>query len=138
MPGLHWWPKPEAGAIVWCHFPNLPQVQPAIKPRPALLIQVFEDDVPHYRVLVAYGTSQKTDKLHKGEFLLARAMGEPFRLAGLGHDTKFNLAARAELDYSSDWFKVPPGMPHGQTPMLGVLHASLMRAFQAAWRAITP
>ena len=113
-------------------------MEPAAKPRPALITQVFDDDAPRHRVLVAYGTSQKTQNLQAGEFLIAPSLGEPYRLSGLGRDTKFNLAARVELDYQSEWFKVPPGSPSGHTPVLGIMHASLMRAFQAAWKAITP
>ena len=138
MTALQWWPKPEAGEIVWCHFPRLPSVEPALKPRPALVVQVFEDDAPCYRVLVAYGTSQSTHTLHQGEFLIARSDGEPFRLAGLSYDTKFNVAVMIELDYNRTWFRVPPTAPHGQKPKLGLLHASLMRSFQAAWKATNP
>lgn len=138
MTSLHWWPKPQAGDIVWCHFPHLPSVAPALKPRPALVVQVFEDDAPRYRVLVAYGTSQKPDALRQGEFLIARSNGEPYRLAGLSFDTKFIVAAPVELDYNHTWFKVPPTAPHGQKPQLGPLHASLMRSFQAAWKAVDP
>jgi hypothetical protein len=131
-----WWPKPQAGDIAWCHFPELPALQPAPKPRPALVVRVFEDDPPHFRVLVAYGTSQKTRSLRRGEFLIASNVGEPYLLSGLSFDTKFNLGAVVELDYSSEWFKVPPAAPFGQKPKLGLLHASLMRSFQAAWTAV--
>lgn len=131
-----WWPKPQAGEIVWCHFPELPAVQPAPKPRPALVVRVFEDDQPHFRVLVAYGTSQKTRSLRRGEFLIGSNLGDPYLLSGLSHDTKFNLGAVVELDYSSEWFKVPPAAPFGQKPKLGLLHASLMRSFQAEWTAV--
>ena len=132
---LQWWPRPDAGDIVWCLFPNLPVLAPAAKPRPALVIQVFDDDAPRHKVLVAYGTSRKTDALRAGEFLIARHIGEPYRLSGLGFDTKFDLAACVELDYNEVWFKAPPAAPFGHRPKLGLLHASLMRSFQSAWRA---
>ncbi len=111
-------------------------MQPAPKPRPALVVRVFEDDQPRFRVLVAYGTSQKTQSLRRGEFLIASNLGDPYRLSGLSFDTKFNLGAVVELDYSSEWFKVPPAASFGQKPKLGLLHASLMRSFQAAWIAV--
>ena len=111
-------------------------MEPAAKPRPALVIQVFDDDAPRHRVLVAYGTSQKTQNLQAGEFLIAPSLGEPYRLSGLGRDTKFNLAARVELDYQSEWFKVPPSQPCGQSPKLGTLHPSMMRRAQAARDAV--
>ena len=109
---------------------------PVPKPRPALVVRVFEDDPQHLRVLVAYGTSQKTRSLRRGEFLTASKLGDPYLLSGLSFATKFNLGAVVELDYSSEWFKVPPAAPFGQKPKLGLLHASLMRSFQAAWMAV--
>jgi len=33
------------------------------------------------------------------------------------------------------WFSVPPAAPHGQSPKLGTLHPSLVRALEAAYRA---
>ena len=115
---------------------ELPALQPAPKPRPALVVRVFEDDPPHFRVLVAYGTSQKTRSLRRGEFLIASSLGNPYKLSGLSFDTKFNLGAVVELDCSNAWFKVPPAAPFGPKPKPGLLHAGLMRSFQAAWMAV--
>ena len=56
-----WWPEPAAGDIVWRHFPD--GVHPRSKPRPALLLVVFDDDAPEFTVRVAYGTSQRTTAL---------------------------------------------------------------------------
>ena len=55
--------------------------------------------------------------------------------AGLSYDTKFNLRHTVTLPYNADWFSVPPAAPHGQTPKLGTLHPSLVRAVPAALRA---
>ena len=82
---------------------------------------------------VAYGTSQKTGRLYKGEFLISPQDGDAFRTAGLSYPTKFNLAKSLELPYTADWFAVAPGTPFGQTPKLGVLHPSLMRRARSAW-----
>jgi len=41
--------------------------------------KVFDDEAPHYVVEVIYGTSQKTDDLRSGEFLIARADHEAYR-----------------------------------------------------------
>jgi hypothetical protein len=60
-----------------------------------------------------------------------------FAAAGLSYDTKFDLKQRIDLPYTTAWFSVPPAAPHGQTPKLGVLHPSLVRALQAAFRAAT-
>lgn len=129
------WPAPEAGQIVWCHFPLSKQLIPGPKPRPALVITVFDDAAPLLRVLVAYGTSQKTEKLYAGEFRIAPEDGEAFQLAGLSFATEFNFAAVVELPYDSTWFGVPPAAPCGQTPKLGVLHPILVRKAAAAWKA---
>jgi len=111
-------------------------VKPGRKPRPALILRVFDDDAPVYRVLVAYGTSQKTRNLYSGEFRITPEDGEAYQLAGLSYPTKFNLALNLELPYTDTWFSPPPGTPFGQTPKLGVLHASLHRRAAAAWQAV--
>jgi len=127
----HWWPAPDAGEIVWCHFPENRGIEPGPKPRPALVVKVFDDQASHFVVLVAYGTSQKTDRLRRGEFLIADRESAAYQLAGLSYSTKFSFHATVELPNSSEWFKVPPGAPHGQTPKLGVLHPSLMKRVDA-------
>jgi hypothetical protein len=100
-----------------------------------LVLTVFDDAAPTYRVLVAYGTSQKTKQLFGGEFIIAESDSAAYKLAGLSYTTKFNLKRRVELPFNGDWFSVAPGIPHGQTPKLGVLHPSLMQKVQAAWDA---
>jgi hypothetical protein len=133
--GKHWWPAPEAGEIVWCHFPENKGIDPGPKPRPALIVKVFDDQAPHFIVLVAYGTSQKTNQLNSGEFLIADRETAAYQLAGLSYSTKFSFHNTVELPYSSEWFKVPPSALNGQTPKLGVLHPSLMQRVSAAWEA---
>lgn len=131
--GKHWWPAPEAGEIVWCHFPEKKGIEPG--QRPALIIKVFNDQAPHFVVLVAYGTSHKTNHLRSGEFLIADSEAAAYQLAGLSYSTKFSFHNTVELPYSSEWFKVPPSAPNGQTPKLGVLHPSMMQRVRAAWEA---
>jgi len=130
---IHWWSEPLAGDIVWCFFPNELQDNPADKPRPALILAVYDDRAPEFGVLVGYGTSQKVTELYAGEFAVTRADGEAFRAAGLSYDTKFNLARRLVLHFNDQYFGVPPAAPHGQQPKLGVLHPSLMRRAAAAY-----
>jgi hypothetical protein len=121
-----WWGEPAAGDIVWCYC----------MPRPALILTVFDDDAPHFEVRVAYGTSQKTTTLHRGEFAILRERNPAaYASAGLSYDTKFDLKQALDLPYSTEWFSVPPAAPHGQAPKLGTLHPSLVRAVQAAFRA---
>ena len=130
-----WWTEPTAGEIVWCHFPD--EVHPRAKPRPGLILTVFDDDAPQFTVRVCYGTSQRTTKLYRGEFSILRDRNPTaFESAGLSYDTKFDLRKIVDLPYSSDWFSVPPAAPHGQRPKLGMLHPSLIRALQAAYGAV--
>ena len=129
-----WWAEPTAGEIVWCHFPNF--VTPRPKPRPALILAVFDDAAPQFDVRVAYGTSQRTTTLYRGEFAILRDRNPAaFKAAGLSFDTKFDLKQTLDLPYTTEWFSVPPAAPHGQIPTLGTLHPSLVRAVQAAFRA---
>ncbi len=129
-----WWGEPAAGEIVWCHFPD--DIHPRPKPRPALILAVFDDDAPRFTVRVAYGTSQRTTSLYRGEFSILRDRNPAaFAAAGPSYDTKFNLKQAVDLPYTTGWFSVPPAAPHGQTPRLGVLHPSLVRAVEAAFRA---
>jgi hypothetical protein len=130
------WAEPTAGEIVWCHFPD--DIHPRPKPRPALILAVFDDDAPQFTVRVAYGTSQRTTTLYRGEFSILRDRKEAaFESAGLSFDTKFDLKQTLDLPFTTRWFSVPPAEPHGQTPALGTLHPSLVRVVEAAFRAAT-
>ena len=131
---IQWWAEPTAGDIVWCHFPD--HIRPRPKPRPALILVVFDDDAPRFEVRVAYGTSQRTTSLHRGEFAILRERNQvAYEAAGLSYDTKFDLKQMLVLPYTTDWFSVPPAAPHGQSPKLGTLHPSLVHALEAAYRA---
>ncbi len=131
---MTWWDEPTAGEIVWCHFPD--NVQPRPKPRPALVVTVYDEAAPQFEVEVAYGTSQRTTDLYSGEFAILKTRNPAaYRAAGLSYDTKFDMRRTAILPYNSDWFSVPPAAPHGQRPTLGTLHPSLVRAVEAAHRA---
>jgi hypothetical protein len=131
-----WWAEPTAGDIVWCHYPDY--IDPRPKPRPVLILVVFDDYAPQFEVRVVHGTSQRTTMLHRGEFSILRDLNATaFRAAGLSYDTKFDLKQTIDLPYTAEWFSVPPTAPHGRTPKLGVLHPSLVRALQAAFRAAT-
>jgi hypothetical protein len=108
-----WWPEPTA-----------------------LILKVFDDEAPQFHVNVAYGTSQRTTTLYRGEFSILRERNPTaYQTSGLSYDTKFNLKQAIDLPYNTDWFSVPPAAPQGQIPNLGALHASLVPAVQAAYRA---
>lgn len=128
------WPEPTAGDIVWCHFPD--NIHPRPKPRPGLLVVVKEDDEGRIFVGVAYGTSQKTHRLYRGEFRITRDEHPvAYASAGLSLDTKFDLRNVLELPYDSQYFSVPPHAPHGHNPKLGSLHPSMVRIAGAAYAA---
>lgn len=129
------WVSPAVGDIVWCWFPQPPNPQPGPKPRPALVVSVatHEDGV---LVHAAYGTSQRVDRLLAGEFAV-RKLADPsaFALSGLAFDTKFDFNAVLEIPWTDAFFKPAPRAAFGQTPKLGTLHPSLMRAAKAAFDA---
>ena len=139
-----WWPEPTAGDIVWCHFPD--NINPLPKPRPALVLAVFDREAgqvsggattPQFIVCVVYGTSQRTNKLYRDEFVIMRAKNlAAYEMAGLSYDTKFDLRQSLDLPYTTEWFSVPPAAAHGQSPKLGTLHPSLVRAVEAAFRGM--
>lgn len=124
-----------AGDIVWSYFPEELQKKPAEKPRPALILSVYDDDEPEFGILVAYGTSQRVRQLYAGEFAITTADGEAYKAAGLSYDTKFGLGRSIELPFNDEYFAVPPGAPTGQRPRLGVLHPALVKRAAAAWSA---
>ena len=106
------------------------------KARPALVWRVGKI-AGQTAVAIAYGASQKVDRLFPGEFAIVPADGAAYTVSGLSYPTKFNLARSVELPYDDRWFAVPPGAPFGQQPKLGVLHPSLMHRAQATFRAVT-
>jgi hypothetical protein len=134
---MHWWKQPLAGDIVWSWFPHELQSKSTPKPRPALILTVYDDDGPQLGVLVAYGTSQRVTSLFRGEFAITRADGEAFKTAGLSFDTKFNLARCLQLPFNDQYFGVPPRAPQGQRPQMGTLHAALVQRAAAAWIAVS-
>jgi hypothetical protein len=103
------WPLPAPGDIVWCRFPELPKQSPGPKPRPALVLEIIERE-DGLEIAVVYGTSQRVD-------------------------TKFGFKQTAHLPWSDEFFAVPPGAPNGQRPLMGTLHASMIRAAAAAHAA---
>lgn len=129
------WPLPAPGDIVWCRFPELPRQSPGPKPRPALVLEVIERE-DGVEIAVVYGTSQRVDKLRAGEFAITRlGHAAAYKAAGLSHDTKFEFKQTARLPWGDEFFAVPAGASSGQRPLMGTLHASLMRAVSAAHAA---
>jgi hypothetical protein len=89
-------------------------------------------------VSVAYGTSQKTDRLYSGEFKISKSdHPAAYASAGLSYDTKFDLRNVLELPFNNTYFSVPPHAPHGQIPKLGTLHPSMVRIAANAFAVMT-
>lgn len=131
------WKLPAPGDIVWCLFPEVPDIEPGPKPRPAIVIRVeCRDDGD--LVSVVYGTSQHLMRLKTGEIAITQAKNPAaYALAGLAYDTKFDFKVIVDLPWTGRYFKVPGRSPHGNTPKLGTLHATILRAVEAAYRAAT-
>lgn len=129
------WKLPAPGDIVWCFFPEIPDLEPGPKPRPAIVLRVErreDGDV----VSVVYGTSQNVTRLKTGEAAITQASHPAaYALAGLAYDTKFDFKAIVELPWSDRYFKVPTRKLHGNTPKLGTLHATVLHAVEAAYRS---
>lgn len=121
-------PLPAPGDIVWCHFPQ--EIgNPGPKARPALVTHVFDDD---HAVRIAYGTSQKTEKIYPGEFVLDPA-DAGFPTSGLAQRTKFDLNNSVELYFDSDWF-APDQSVYSSLPLpkMGRLDISYISLVQKA------
>jgi mRNA-degrading endonuclease toxin of MazEF toxin-antitoxin module len=121
-------PLPAPGDIVWCLFPETVG-QPGPKPRPALVLAV----APALKAItVAYGTSQKTDRIYPTEFLID-STDPNFALTGLSVPTKFDMAHQVQIPFSADWVtKAPSPLPNIPLPKLGVLPANLVKAAREA------
>ena len=131
----HAWSLPAPGDIVWCLFPEVPNIEPGPKPRPAIVLSVERLDDGD-QVSVVYGTSQHLMRLKTGEVAITQAKNPAaFKLAGLAYDTKFDFKVIVDLPWSDRYFKVPARNPHGNTPKLGAMHATVGRAVEAAYRA---
>jgi mRNA-degrading endonuclease toxin of MazEF toxin-antitoxin module len=101
----YWLPRPKAGDIVQCRFPE--EVgSPGPKERPALVLEVEEalDDAEGSVVTVAYATSQGTTDVYPGEFVIAASAG-----SGVSVATKFDLVNQHRLPFDNVWFGPAPG-----------------------------
>ncbi|ESQ81454.1 type II toxin-antitoxin system PemK/MazF family toxin [Asticcacaulis benevestitus] len=121
-------PLPAPGDIVWCLFPESVG-QPGPKPRPALVLAVARE---FKAISIAYGTSQKTDRIYPTEFLIGSS--DPnFALTGLSVSTKFDMARQVQIPFNSDWVAKAPGAAlNSPLPKLGVLPANLVKAAKEA------
>lgn len=130
------WQLPAPGDIVWCLFPQLPNIEPGPKPRPAIVVSVEQREDGDV-VGVVYGTSQNVTRLKSGEVAITKTRhSAAYALAGLAYDTKFDFKHIIALPWSDRYFKVPLRNRHGNTPKMGTLHATVLHAVEAAYRAV--
>ncbi|HEJ7512073.1 TPA: hypothetical protein SMG93_002640 [Klebsiella oxytoca] len=107
---------PNLGDIVWLYPPE----KIGIKPRPGLIVGVSKNK---HEVIVAFGTSQKTNKLYPSEFLISKEDGDDvFGLSGLSYDTKFDLARTCTLPFTTEFFGKAPRKHNIPHPKLGSIH----------------
>ncbi|MCF8208023.1 MAG: type II toxin-antitoxin system PemK/MazF family toxin [Rhodoferax sp.] len=131
------WKLPAPGDIVWCLFSEVPDIEPGPKPRPAIVMSVERREDGDL-VSVVYGTSQHLTRLKTGEVAITQVKHPAaYALAGLAYDAKFDFKEIVDIPWSDRYFKVPVRNPHGNTPKLGTLHATVLHAVEAAYRAAT-
>jgi len=129
---------PQQWDIVYGLFPYPPEFsEPGPEPHYCLVLDVFEDQATGEPwVIVAFGTSQHTDDLRSGEFLVNRRH-RPDQGSGLNKPTKFSVARNrlAKLPYNDQFFAPPPSRRSAgqKDPLVGRLSASTyIKPLQAA------
>ena len=120
---------PQPGDIVRCKFPFM-EDRNLFKYRHALVLFVSESRMLDQRgaVVVAYGTSQKTDNIYPDEVLLDQK-SPAFGVTGLKKTTKFNMSRIETMVLSDENFLIAP---NGQVSV-GVLHPSMVDQVAQAW-----
>ncbi|WP_152966555.1 toxin of addiction system [Gulbenkiania mobilis] len=113
---------PQVGDVVRAWFPEWPSTRPGPKARPCLVI-----DVEHHEhgtfVLLAYGTSQRTNALFRGEFTVQAAEKAGWKACS-DKATKFSFANTVKVPVNERWILDRVG--HLRVP-------ALMRRMQAAY-----
>jgi hypothetical protein len=127
----YWRPPPKAGDIVHCLFPADVVGTPGPKARPALVIAVEQavDDPQGCVVEVTYATSQKTNVVFPGEFVLGASPKH-----GLSTNTKFDLGRTFRLPFDDAWFGAAPGSkpPYPRRGRLDLADSDVKRRLYAA------
>lgn len=108
--------------------------RPGPKPRPAIVRMVFiNTQTSRASIEVAFGTSKKTDKLYRGEILVASPSG--MDNAGLDLPTKFDIGRTARLPWAHKFFSIKPG--HTRL-VIGSLHPTDVLALRKAAKDMKP
>jgi hypothetical protein len=130
------WDIPELWDVLLCKFPEAGASagKPGSKARPVFVAGIGETGKKECVVKVVYGTTQKTDALFAGEFLIDPASDSADCLrAGLIRKTKFDLNRRAILPYNEEFFSCAHGMT---SPLLGSLSKNLQLRAATALRRL--
>lgn len=121
-------PLPNIGDTLWFSPKSMGPYWP--KDRPCVVIGVSE---LKHEVLVAFGTSKKTNKLYPSEFLISRTDGdEVFDVSGLSHDTKFDVAKSIILPFTTEFFGRAPRKNNVPSPKMGSIHIKYYNAMREA------
>lgn len=121
-------PSPLIGAILFAWLPDhLRPNNPGPKFRP---VMVIEADVANKRLLVAYGTSQKVDRCHRGEIVFRKE-----DIEGLTKDTKFCLGNSKWIPISSEYLS--EDQSSGGLAILGHIPAKKSDAVLARLQEVT-
>ena len=128
---LPYTPLPQPADILLAQFPtHLAKDLPGPKARTCLVLFIYEDD---HAVEIAYGTSQKLDKIYPGEFLIS-ANDPGFHLTGLRTSTKFDLNNRIIVPFTNEWFTPPvSGKLASPPPKIGTVHLASVSGLHKAW-----
>ena len=107
--------------------------KPGAKPRPAIVRVVFiNPQTSRASIEVAFGTSKKTGKLDRGEFLVGSPSGKTS--AGLELATEFDLGRTVRLPWARRYFSTKPG--HTRL-VLGSLHPTDVLALRQAAKTLS-
>lgn len=125
-------PLPQPADIVLSRFPmHLAKSLPGPKTRTCLVLFIYDED---HAVEIAYGTSQKVDKIYRGEFLIS-ANDSGFQGTGLLKSTKFDLNNRVIVPFDNIWFSPPmSGKISSPPPKIGRVQLEHHNALLKAWK----
>ena len=94
---------PTAFDIVWCRFPDSPELRPSPKSRPALVRRVLRNDAGEAAVEVVYATSNlKLDRNLRYQLIVSQR--RDLQEAGLAKPTRFDLTLTKILPWCSEFF----------------------------------
>ncbi|RYY74527.1 MAG: toxin of addiction system [Gammaproteobacteria bacterium] len=115
------------GSVIYAWFPDhTSSLRPGQKFRPCLIVDI---DLDSNKVLLAYGTSQQTERQDRGQFTIKKS-----EMPSLTKDTKFSLCSRLWLPITAEFIYRSANDPRievcGQVPRS--MATRLLRALEEA------